>query len=78
MNALEYFLQLTDRAGQPILIKGGEVRAVSYETHETGHGPGRVHVQKFTRIDLIEGCWYLVKEDVEEIKRQLEGMELDD
>lgn len=77
-NALGYFLQLTDLRGDPVLAKASEVRSVSIETVEEGDGPGRVKLYKRTRVDFVEGGWYLVKEPVEEIAKQLEGMELDD
>lgn len=77
-NALAYFLQLTDRAGEPILLKGNEVSAVSYETLVSGEGPGVRRADRYTRVDMIEGTWYLVRESVQDVADQLEKMELDE
>ncbi len=77
-TALDMFLRLTDLRGDPILAKAGEVRAISVESHQRGDGPGRVIVDKHTRVDFVEAGWYLVQETVEEIAAQLEAMELDD
>lgn len=77
-HALAYFLQLTDRAGEPILLKGNEVSAVSFETHVQGEGPGVRRSERYTRVDMIEGTWYLVRESVQDVAKQLEAMELDE